>query len=228
MSFFEIIKLAFTSIYRNKMRSFLTSLGVVISIASVVAIVSLGQGAYYSVQKKVTSLFGITTIWITPTEIYKRGVHGTDEESYFPFKYSDLDAITRECHTVEKISPLGFHRGQVIYGNKNASARCWSGNENILKILSYEINSGRFFDSYEALTCPKVCVVGPTVVENLFDNNIDPIGKKIRYNKMTLEIIGVTKPKGESVETSGRDNIIFIPYSFIKNNLLEQRIFILF
>ena len=216
MGFLGIIKLAFISLNRNKMRSFLTALGIIIGVASVVGMVALGQGAYYSVQENISKM-GTNLIMVMPGSSNRRGFHGA-RGSMTTLKPADAEAILRDCPSVGMISPICRGSGQAVYGNNNSNTSCMGVTEDYLKIASREVSEGRFFTLNEISAGAKVCVVGSTVVENLF-GNLNPIGKTIRYSKMPLEIIGVLKSRGESGMGGDQDDLILLPFSVVQRRI---------
>lgn len=217
MGFFGVLKLAFISLSRNKMRSSLTALGIIIGVASVVGMVALGQGAYYSVQENISKM-GTNLIMVMPGSSNRRGFHGA-RGSMTTLKPSDAEAILRDCPSVGMVSPICRGSGQAIFGNNNSNTGCIGVTEDYLKISSREIEDGRFFTIADISAGAKVCVVGTTVVENLF-GNINPIGQTIRYAKMPVQIIGVLKSRGETGMGGGdQDDLILMPFSVVQRRI---------
>ena len=216
MGFLGIIKLAFISLNRNKMRSFLTALGIIIGVASVVGMVALGQGAYYSVQENISKM-GTNLIMVMPGSSNRRGFHGA-RGSMTTLKPDDAQAIIRDCPSVGMVSPICRGSGQAIYGNNNSNTSCMGVTEDYLKIASRKITEGRYFTTNEITSGAKVCVVGTTVVDNLF-GNLNPIGKTIRFSKMPVEIIGVLDHRGESGMGGDQDDMIILPFSVVQRRI---------
>ena len=216
MGFLGIIKLAFISLNRNKMRSFLTALGIIIGVASVVGMVALGQGAYYSVQENISKM-GTNLIMVMPGGSNRRGFRGA-RGSMTTLKESDADAILRDCPSVGMVSPVCRGAGQAIYGNNNSNTSCYGVTEDYLKIASREVSEGRSFTTAEVTSGAKVCIVGETVVDNLF-GSLNPIGKTIRFAKMPVEIIGVLKKRGESGMGGDQDDLIILPFSVVQRRI---------
>lgn len=217
MGFLGIIKLAFISLNRNKMRSFLTALGIIIGVASVVGMVALGQGAYNSVQENISKM-GTNLIMVMPGSSNRRGMHGA-RGSMTTLKQEDAEAILRDCAAVGMVSPICRGSGQAVFGNNNTNTSCMGVTEDYLKIASREISDGRFFNISEVSSGGKVCVIGETVVENLF-GNINPIGQTIRYAKMPMQVIGVLKARGEAGMGGGdQDDIILLPFSVVQRRI---------
>jgi putative ABC transport system permease protein len=217
MSFWEILKLALVSLGRNKMRSFLTALGIIIGVTSVVAMVGLGQGAYNSVQENIAKM-GTNLIMVMPGAPRKRGSHGPRGSST-TLTPEDSDAILRECPSVAFSTPIVRSGGQVVFGNKNWSTNIMGVNEAYLTIASREIERGRFFTSTETNSGQKLCVIGKTVVENLF-GNLNPIGQTIRFKKLPLMVIGILKERGETSMGSDQDDLILAPFDTIQRRIL--------
>ncbi|GAB4284376.1 MAG: ABC transporter permease [Candidatus Rifleibacteriota bacterium] len=217
MSYWEIVKLALVSLGRNKLRSFLTALGIIIGVTSVVAMVGLGQGAYSSVQENIAKM-GTNLIMVLPGAQSKRGFHGPRGTST-TLTPADGDAILRECPSVGLVSPIVRSVGQAVFGNKNWSTNVMGCNESYLDVSAREIERGRFFDATEARSGQKVCVLGKTVVENLF-GNLNPIGQTIRFKKLPLTVIGILKERGETSMGSDQDDLILVPFTAIQRRIL--------
>lgn len=218
MGFLGIIKLAFISLGRNKLRSFLTALGIIIGVTSVVAMVALGQGAYFSVQENISKM-GTNLIMVMPGGGMRRGFHGP-RGSVTTLTPEDADAISRDCPSVGKITPIVRSSGQAVFGNSNWSTNVMGVNENYLSIASREVSQGRYFSHTEIRGGHKVCVIGQTIVENLF-GNLNPIGQTIRFKKMPMMVIGVLKERGEVAMGGGdQDDTVLMPFSVVQRRLL--------
>ncbi len=217
MSLWEIIKLALVSLSRNKLRSFLTALGIIIGVTSVVAMVGLGQGAYNSVQENIAKM-GTNLIMVMPGSAGRRGFHGP-RGSATTLTPEDGEAILRECPSVGMVSPIVRSGGQAVFGNKNWQTSVQGVNESYLQIASREIERGRFFTANEARSGHKVCVIGKTVIDNLF-GNLNPVGQTIRFKKMPLTVIGVIKERGETSMGADQDDLILAPFFAIQRRIL--------
>lgn len=217
MSLWEIIKLALVSLSRNKLRSFLTALGIIIGVTSVVAMVGLGQGAYNSVQENIAKM-GTNLIMVMPGSAGRRGFHGP-RGSATTLTPEDGEAILRECPSVGMVSPIVRSGGQAVFGNKNWQTSVQGVNESYLQIASREIERGRFFTANEARSGHKVCVIGKTVIDNLF-GNLNPVGQTIRLKKMPLTVIGVIKERGETSMGADQDDLILAPFFAIQRRIL--------
>lgn len=217
MNFWGIIKLAFISLGRNKMRSFLTALGIIIGVTSVVAMVALGQGAYFSVQENISKM-GTNLIMVMSGGAHKRGFHGPPGQGT-TLTDEDAEAIARECPSVGMVTPIARSAGQVIFGNNNWSTNIMGVNENYLAIASREVIQGRDFSAAEIHNGSKVCIVGRTIVTNLF-GNLNPLGQTIRFKKMPMTIIGVLKDRGETSMGGDQDDTILMPFSVVQRRIL--------
>lgn len=217
MGLWEIIKLALVSLSRNKLRSFLTALGIIIGVTSVVAMVGLGQGAYNSVQENIAKM-GTNLIMVMPGSAGRRGFHGP-RGSATTLTPEDGEAILRECSSVGMVSPIVRSGGQAVFGNKNWQTSVQGVNESYLQIASREIERGRFFTANEARSGHKVCVIGKTVIDNLF-GNLNPVGQTIRFKKMPLTVIGVIKERGETSMGADQDDLILAPFFAIQRRIL--------
>ena len=217
MSFFGIIKLAFISLGRNKLRSFLTALGIIIGVTSVVAMVGLGLGAYNDVQENISRM-GTNLIMVFPGVTSRRGAHGPRGGAQ-SLTLEDAQAIAQNCPSVEAVSPIVRSGGQAVFGNRNWSTSAMGVNESYLQVMSREIDYGRYFSLSEIHAGQKVCVLGPTVIDNLF-GNLNPIGRTIRFGNTPLTVVGALKSRGESSMGGDQDDIILIPFPVVQRRLL--------
>lgn len=217
MSFLGIIKLAFISLGRNKMRSFLTALGIIIGVTSVVGMVALGQGAYFSVQENISKM-GTNLIMVMPGGGRQRGFRGPPG-SMNTLTPEDGEAIAHMCPSVGKVTPIARNSGQAVFGNQNWSTSVMGVNEHYLDIASREVVRGRFFTPAEVRGGHKVCVIGETVVEELF-GNLNPLGQTIRFKKLPLTVIGVLKSRGEASMGGDQDDLMLLPFSVVQRRLL--------
>jgi putative ABC transport system permease protein len=179
--------------------------------------VGLGQGAYYSVQENIAKM-GTNLIMVMPGAPRKRGFHGP-RGSVTTLIPEDANAISRECPSVGKVSPIVRTSGQAVFGNKNWSSSAMGVNELYLDISSREMERGRFFNAGEARSGQKVCVIGETVKDNLF-GNLNPIGQTIRFKKLPLTVIGILKSRGETSMGSDQDDTILVPFPAIQRRIL--------
>jgi len=213
MSFLGIIRLAFISLGRNKMRSFLTALGIIIGVTSVVAMVALGQGAYFSVQENISKM-GTNLIMVMPGGGSRRGFQGP-RGTATTLTPEDAEAIARDCPSVGMVTPIARTSGQAVFGNNNWSTSVMGVNEHYLAIASREISEGRFFNSTEVQGSHKLCVIGRTTADNLF-GNLNPLGQVIRFKKIPLTIIGILKERGETSMGGDQDDLLLMPFQVVQ------------
>lgn len=204
---------------RNKFRAFLTMLGIIIGVASVIAMLAIGQGSKKSIQDEMSDM-GTNLIFARPGSEFRGGVQlgNTDAQS---MTLQDVSAIEKSCPDISAVSPQVSSRGQVVYGNKNWPTSIYGVNESYMDIRKYELASGRIFTNHEIQTYAKVCMIGQTVLENLFGANEDPIGKTIRFDNIPFKVIGVLKPKGENGMGQDQDDLIMSPYTTVQKRILS-------
>jgi len=217
MNIMRTIRVALRALFRNKMRSLLTALGIIIGVGAVIATVSIGQGAKREVEKRFEAM-GTNLLFVRPGSRSYRGRHGGGG-SYTTLMPKDAKAILEKCDAVQYISPSVSGRAQVVYGNKNWNTSIYGVGEMYPEIRKWEIEEGIFFDENMVRSKQKVAVLGSEVNENLFEG-ADPIGQIIRIKKIPFRVIGVLKSKGESGGWFNRDDMITIPYTTAQRRLL--------
>jgi putative ABC transport system permease protein len=217
MNLWLTLRVAFRALGKNKMRAGLTVLGIVIGIAAVIAMVSLGQSAGAMIQEQFHSL-GTNVVIIFPGSRQEGGVRrgaGTSTT----LTPEDCDAINNECDSVVAASPIVGGTGQVVYGNSNwAPNEVLGVNERYLTVRNWALARGSFFTQREITSAAKVCVIGHTVVEKLFQTT-DPIGRTIRLKKIPFVVIGVLERKGANIVGQDQDNILFAPFTTIRKRI---------
>ncbi len=217
MNLLLTLRVAFRALRKNKMRAGLTVLGVVIGIAAVTAMVSIGQSASDLVQGELQGL-GTNVIVVFSSSRREGGVHqgrGTNPT----LTAADCEAIVRECPSVLAASPIVGASGQVIYGNTNWSLRELEGvGTGYLTVRNWQLRRGGFFTDRDVASAAKVCVIGHTIVEKLFQTT-DPLGKTIRIKNIPFLIIGVLERKGANIVGDDQDNIVVAPYTTVRKRL---------
>lgn len=203
---------------RNKTRSLLTMLGIIIGIASVITMVSLGQSSSQSINSQISTM-GTNLIMVMRHHQRQGGVN-IGSGSVKTLKASDVDAIMKDTKYVAMASPSVSAAGQLINGSNNWPSSLQGGNTSILEIRKYELESGTVFTDDDIRSFAKVCIVGKTVVDNLFANGEDPLGKTIRFNKTPLKIIGVLESKGQNQMGQDQDDIVILPYTTVQKRIL--------
>lgn len=218
MNIGNLIKIAISSLFRNKMRTALTMLGIVIGIASVIAMVSIGQASTQSVRGELSSM-GSNMIMIMPARQQRGGVDmGMSSSKTLDNK--DLEALTKNTRYVAAVSPVVGSNKQLIYGNNNHSCSINGVSASYLDIRKYELKEGVMFTDEDVKRYNKVCVIGQTVVNKLFTNGENPIGKTIRFGSIPMTVIGVLAEKGQSGMGDDQDDIVFAPYTTIQKRFL--------
>ncbi len=217
MNLLLTMRVAFRALGKNKLRAGLTVLGVVIGIAAVTTMVSIGQSASDLVQSQFQSL-GTNLIVIFPGSRSWQGVRQGRGTSH-TLTAADADALARECPSVLAASPIVGTRGQAIYGNLNWTPREIQGvGTEYLTVRNWQIHQGGYFTERDIATAAKVCVIGRTIVEKLFQT-ANPIGESIRVRNIPLEVIGVLEAKGANMVGEDQDNIILIPFTTVRKRL---------
>jgi len=199
------------------MRAFLTMLGIIIGVASVIAMLAIGEGSKRSITEEMSSM-GSNLVMIMPN-FQQRGGVNLGASSSMALKYSDVTAIRNEAVHILAVSPTINSNGQVIYGNKNTQTSIYGVSEEYLDIRKLKIATGRIFDETEVRSMAKICLLGQTVVNNLFGEGVDPVGTTIRIKNLPFEVIGVLEDKGESGMGQDQDDMIIAPYTTVQRRL---------
>ena len=217
MNIARTVKVSLRALSRNKMRSFLTALGIIIGVGAVIAMVSIGQGARLEVEVRFESM-GTNLLFVRPGSRSYMGRSGGGG-SYTNLTEADANAILENCDAVKFISPNVNGRAQVIYQNKNWNTSIYGVGEKYPEIRNWNVETGFFFTESQIRSAQKVAVLGSEVSQNLFEG-ADPIGQVIRVNKIPFRVLGVLESKGESGGFFNRDDMIAIPYTTAQKRLL--------
>ncbi len=213
----RVIKWALKSICRNPTRTFLTTLGIVIGIAAVIALMEIGTGAREMLDKNMESM-GVNTIRVWPGTITRSGV-SSGASGRANITLNDVTAIEKNCPNVMAVSPVVNVRGQIIFGGKNWSPYSIIGvNENYLDIARWTISEGEPFSRIHVIRGSKVCLVGETIVRELYDGE-SPVGKDLRIQNVVFKVIGVLKAKGANMMGFDQDDTVIAPWSTVKTRL---------
>ncbi len=214
MNISNLFKLAISSLFRNKMRTLLTMLGIIIGIASVIAMVSLGQASTKNVQAELSSM-GSNMIMVMPARQMRGGVNMGNASSK-SLDQNDLNSLKNNTVYVAKVSPMVGTSKQLIYGSNNHPCSVNGVSEDYLDIRKYSLKNGIMFSEEDVKKYAKVCVIGQTVVNELFTNGEDPIGQTIRFGSIPMTVIGVLASKGQNQMGEDQDDIVFAPYTTIQ------------
>lgn len=220
MNYSNLFKIALRAIFANKTRSFLTALGIIIGIASVITMLAVGQGTKQSIQANIAEM-GSNMIMISPGADMRGGVR-QDASSMETLKMNDYESIKDGCHYISAISPVVTSSGQFIVGNQNTPSTIYGVNRDYLSIRQLSVDNGEMFTDAEIKASAKVCVLGQTVVDNLFPDGSDPVGKVVRFNSIPFRVIGVLKKKGYNSMGMDQDDLVLAPYTSVMKRILAQ------
>lgn len=214
----NLLKIAFRALANNKLRGFLTMLGIIIGVASVITMLAIGQGSKRSIQAQISEM-GSNMIMIQPGADMRGGVR-QDASAMETLKLQDYEDIVNETRYVSATSPSVNSSGQVIYGANNAPTTVYGISPDYMEIRRYEVEDGDMFSDQDVQTAAKVCVIGKTVVDNLFPGGENPVGKVIRFQKLPFRVVGVLKSKGYNSMGMDQDALILAPYTTIQKKIL--------
>lgn len=216
----NLFKIAFRALANNKLRAFLTMLGIIIGVASVIAMLAIGQGSKRSIQKQISEM-GSNMIMIHPGAEMRGGVR-QDPSSMQTLKLENYETLRDECMYLSAISPNVSASGQLISGSNNYPSSVSGVSIGYLTIRQLTVEQGEMFTEEDIRTAAKVCVICKTIVDNLFPDGQDPIGKIIRCNQVPLRVVGVLKSKGYNSMGMDQDDVVLSPYTTVMKRLLAQ------
>ncbi len=220
MNYQNLFKIAIRAIAANKMRSFLTALGIIIGIAAVITMLAIGQGSKASIKANIAEM-GSNMIMISPGADMRGGVR-QDASSMETLKQADYQSIKDECNYISAISPTVNSSGQWIYGNNNTQSSIYGVNQDYLSIRQLKVADGEMFTDTDIKAASKVCILGQTVVDYLFPDGSDPIGKVVRFNSIPFRVIGVLKKKGYNSMGMNQDDLVLAPYTTVMKRIMAQ------
>lgn len=220
MNIANLFKIALRAIAANKLRSFLTMLGIIIGVASVIAMLAIGQGSKKSIQANIAEM-GSNMIMIRPGQDKGPGGAQQDASDMQTLKLKDYETLKEQSKYLAAISPNVNASGQFINGNNNTPSTMYGISPDYLQIRQQKVKDGEMFTDEDVKTSAKVCVIGKTVADNLFTNGEDPIGKVIRYNKIPFRIVGVLDSKGYNSFGMDQDDVVFAPYTTVMKRILS-------
>ncbi len=215
------LKIALLALWVNKMRSFLTMLGIIIGVGSVSSMLAGGTGASEKISQQIASV-GSNLIMVIPGSMTSGGIR-MGSGSYSTLTLDDAQAIERECSAVKAVAPQVNTAAQVVYGNQNWSTGINGTTPGILDVKDYTLVAGRNFIDQDIRSATKVCILGQTVVDNLF-GGIDPLGQIIRIKKVPFTVIGVLEPKGQSIMGQDQDDLIYIPVTTAQKKIVASHV----
>ena len=217
----NLFKIALKAIANNKTRSFLTMLGIIIGVASVIAMLAIGQGSKQSIQKQIAEM-GSNMIMIHPGADKGPGGARQSADDMETLTLTDYQNIVDQNKYLAAVSPSVSSSGQLIAGNNNYQSSVSGVSGDYLTIRQLSVESGEMFTQADIKSAAKVCVIGKTIVDNLFPNGGDPIGQVIRFNKIPLRVVGVLKSKGYNSMGMDQDDIVLAPYTTVMKRMLAQ------
>ena len=220
MNITNLFKIALRAIAANKLRSFLTMLGIIIGVASVIAMLAIGQGSKQSIQQNIAEM-GSNMIMIHPGQDRGPGGARQDASAMQSLKLKDYETLAEQTKYLAAISPNVTASGQFINGNNNTPSSIYGVTPDYLEIRQLKVEDGEFFTEEDIKTSAKVCVIGRTVADNLFSNGEDPVGKVIRYKQIPFRIVGVLKSKGYNSFGMDQDDLVLAPYTTVMKRILS-------
>ena len=218
MNFTNLFKIALRAIAGNKLRAFLTMLGIIIGVASVITMLAIGQGSKRSIQAQISEM-GSNMIMIHPGGDRRGGVRQNSADMQ-TLKLEDYESLQHEAQLLSAVSPSVSSSGQLIRGNHNTPTTIYGISEEYLSIRQLEIQDGNMFSEQEVKTAAKVCLLGKTVIDELFPGGEDPVGKVVRFNSIPFTVIGTLVPKGYNSMGQDQDNTVLAPYTSVMKRIL--------
>ena len=218
MNWTNLFKISLKALSNNKMRAFLTMLGIIIGVAAVITMIALGQGTKQSIQKEISDM-GSNIIMVHPGGDRRGGVR-MDPSEMQTLKVQNYEALKDECMFLAGISPYATASGQLVCGNNNYPSSVTGTDIDYITIRQLSIEDGSMFTEADIRSSAKVCVIGKTIVDNLFPDTDDPIGKVIRFNQVPLKVIGVLESKGYNSMGMDQDDIVLAPYTTVMKRML--------
>ena len=221
MKLWSIVRVAFRALGRNKLRSILTMLGIIIGVGAVIAMVSVGQGAQARVQEQIQSI-GTNIMFVWPGSLKSSGVHlGAGAANTLTAE--DVLAIERECPTVAAASPIVRTSTQIVFGDQNWYTQIQGTNQKFPEIRDWPVQSGDFFTAADVRTAARVIVLGKTAADNLF-LGLNPVGQMVRVHNLPFRVVGILAPKGQSGMGQDQDDTAVMPYTTVQKKLIGQTI----
>ena len=218
MNFANLFKIAVKALSNNKLRGFLTMLGIIIGVASVITMLAIGQGSKRSIQAEISEM-GSNMIMIHPGGDMRGGVR-LDADDMESLKLQDLEDISNETRYVNHVSPMVNSSGQAIYGANNTPTTIYGVNTDYLEIRRYKVAEGDTFSEQDIRTAAKVCLIGQTVADELFTDGSSPVGKVIRFGTIPFRIVGLLESKGYNSMGMDQDDLIIAPYTTVQKRIL--------
>lgn len=218
MNFTNLFRIAVKALSNNKLRGFLTMLGIIIGVASVITMLAIGQGSKRSIQAEISEM-GSNMIMVHPGGDRRGGVQLSADDMQ-SLKIKDFEDIRADTRYVTYVSPAVNSSGQAVYGANNTPTTVYGVNLDYLDIRRYKVADGDVFTEHDIKTAAKVCLIGQTVVDELFTNGENPVGKVIRFGTIPFRIVGVLESKGYNSMGMDQDDLIIAPYTTVQKRIL--------
>ncbi len=217
MNIANLLKIALKALVNNKLRCFLTMLGIIIGVASVITMLAIGQGSKDSIKAQISEM-GSNMIMIHPGNMQRGGVRQSADDMQ-TLEVSDYEAL-QQLDGVAAISPSVNTGGQLVNGNNNYPSTIYGVTPDFLEIRKLKVDEGSLFTEHDIHTAAKVCILGRTVVENLFPDGTDPVGRVVRFGSIPLTVVGVLEPKGTNSMGQDQDDVVIAPYTTVMKRML--------
>ncbi len=213
----NLLKIALKALNNNKLRCFLTMLGIIIGVASVITMLAIGQGSKNSIKEQISEM-GSNMIMIHPGNMHRGGVRQSADDMQ-TLDESDYEAL-KDLPGIAAVSPSVNSGGQLVNGNNNYPSSIYGVTPEYLDIRRFKVKEGSIFTEHDIKSAAKVCILGKTVVDNLFPNGEDPVGRVIRFGKIPLTVIGVLESKGTNSMGQDQDDVVMAPYTTVMKRIL--------
>lgn len=217
MNIANLLKIALKALNNNKLRCFLTMLGIIIGVASVITMLAIGQGSKNSIKEQISEM-GSNMIMIHPGNMHRGGVRQSADDMQ-TLDESDYEAL-KDLPGIAAVSPSVNSGGQLVNGNNNYPSSIYGVTPEYLDIRRFKVKEGSIFTEHDIKYAAKVCILGKTVVDNLFPNGEDPVGRVIRFGKIPLTVIGVLESKGTNSMGQDQDDVVIAPYTTVMKRIL--------
>lgn len=218
MNISNLFKIALKALNNNKMRCFLTMLGIIIGVGSVITMLAIGQGSKDSIKKQISEM-GSNMIMIHPGNMERGGVRQSSDDMQ-TLKVTDYENIRDEATFVATVSPMVSSQGQFICGANNYPSSVEGATPEYLEIRKLKVKDGTVFSDADVKRAAKVCIIGKTVADNLFPNGENPIGRVIRFNSIPMTVVGLLESKGYNSMGQDQDDIVIAPYTTVMKRIL--------